>query len=337
MTQSICPICEGEMNFHFSVPCDYRKPSEKKEYKVFWCSACDYGHIWDRPLWNEIKESYQIDNYYTHQTQNEQKNKKLRQNSLEEKLRIYIAWRFDFGEHLKLKEISSYLRQKKVENTPKEGSVEKLSICEIGCGSRKNLKKFASLDFDIFGVEPDEEARKVALSITDSIFSGTAEELPTIITQRKYDCVLMSHSLEHTLDINKTIRNIKSVLCDYGLLIIEIPNSKCLGFQKLKGEWPWSDIPRHLNFFTPQSLKLLLERYNFYVESTNYVGFCRHFFPTWLDIEKEIHSAFASNNIDEWKTPNYKLRSWILLLQTLLSSNETKYDSVRMIAINNQS
>lgn len=61
------------------------------------------------------------------------------------------------------------------------------------------------------------------------------------------------------------------------------------------------------------------------------------FFPTWLDIEKEIHSAFASNNIDEWKTPNYKLRSWILLLQTLLSSNETKYDSVRMIAINNQS
>lgn len=336
MTKSICPICEGEMNFHFSVPCDYRRPLEKKEYKVFWCSVCDYGQIWNRPLLNEIKEFYQIDNYYTHQTQNDQKNKKPK-NSLEEKLRIHIAWRFDFGEHLKPEKIASYLRQKKVEKIRKEESVEKLSICEIGCGSGKNLEKFTSLGFDIFGVEPDEEARKVALSITNSIFSGTAEELPALITKRKYDCVLMSHSLEHTLDINKTIRNIKSVLRNYGLLVIEVPNSKCLGFQKLKGEWPWSDIPRHLNFFTPQSLKLLLERYNFHVESTNYVGFCRHFSSDWLDIEKEIYSAFAYDNINERKIPKYKLRSWILLLQTLLSSNETKYDSVRMIAINNQS
>ncbi len=47
-----------------------------------------------------------------------------------------------------------------MEKTQKEENIEKLSVCDIGCGSGKNLEKFSSLGFDIFGVEPDKDLEK---------------------------------------------------------------------------------------------------------------------------------------------------------------------------------
>ena len=312
-----CPICDHLVFPKFTVPCDYRKPNNPQDYKIYWCQECDYGMTENRPSKEEVKSFYALDDYYTHNAASDEAN--TDKISFFDRLRIHLSYRLDAGEALDPSEVSPLLKA----NKPK--------ICEIGCGNGKNLSKFQAVGYDVFGVEPDPAARKMAQKITPNIFNGTAEELPEAIENEKYDIVLMSHVLEHCLDINNVMSNVKKILKDGGVYIVEIPNCNSLGFQTYQGEWPWSDIPRHLNFFTRSSLDKMYKKHGFEVEFVKYQGFCRQFSNSWLNNENEIWTAFSQYSIKQEKKPNFKSRAWKLLLRSIFASNSAKYDSIRLI------
>ena len=315
-----CPICGDRVFPRFSVPCDYRQPNNPQDYEIYWCQGCDYGMTGNRPSKEEVASFYILDDYYTH---NAAKIKKDRENiSFLDRLRIHLSYRLDRGEDLNPKEVAPLLTV----NQPK--------ICEIGCGNGKNLAKFKAEGYAVYGVEPDRAAREMAQKVTPHIFEGTAEELPETIQQEKYDIVLMSHVLEHCLDINTAVSNAKGILKDGGVYVVEIPNCNSLGFKTYHGEWPWSDIPRHLNFFTRSSLNKILKKHDFQVEFEKYSGFCRQFSNDWLSNEKEIWTAFSQYDQTPTKEPNFRSRAWKLLLKSMFVSSSSKYDSVRLIGIN---
>ena len=303
----------------FTVPCDYRKPNNSQDYKISWCDRCDYGMTENRPSKEEVAGFYALDNYYTHNNNSTQGNG----NSLSflDRLRIHLSYRLDGGEDLNPNEVTSLLK------------AERPTICEIGCGNGNNLTKFLAEGYAVFGVEPDPSAREMARKIAPNIFAGTAEELPPAITDRKYDIVLMSHVLEHCLDINTVMSNVKGILKDGGVYIVEIPNCNSLGFRTYKGEWPWSDIPRHLNFFTRSSLDKILKKHGFAVELVKYSGFCRQFSNNWLSNEREIWTAFSQYGTQQQKKPNFRSRAWKLLFRSMFASNSSKYDSVRLVGV----
>jgi len=281
----------------------------------------------NRPSKDEAAGFYTLDNYYTHNANNDRGDKPngiatQRQNlSFLDRLRIHLSYRLDRGEDLNPNEVTPWLK------------VDRPTICEIGCGNGNNLTKFQAEGYAVFGVEPDPAAREMARQITPNIFAGTAEELPETITDRQYDIVLMSHVLEHCLDINTVMSNVQGLLKDGGVYIVEIPNCNSLGFKSYRGEWPWSDIPRHLNFFTPSSLDKVLKKHGFGVELIKYSGFCRQFSDNWLNNEREIWTAFSQHDTNKHKQPNFKSRAWKLLLRSMFASNSSKYDSVRLVGI----
>lgn len=315
----ICPICGTDMLHRFTAPYDYRKPSTSTSYKVYWCHACDFGNVWKKPTPAEVETFYQLDDYYTHG------NKQLSEESSDnmtffDRIRVHISWELDNGKVLNPSEVKDYLPDNK-----------KKTICEIGCGNGSNLSEFFSDGFDVVGVEPDKAARDVATQTIDKVFDGTAENLPAAVKEQKFDVVLMSHVLEHCLDINKAVSNVYDILIDGGVFVLETPNCKSMGFDAYQAEWPWSDIPRHLNFFTPSSLERILKKHGFKVKYKAYRGFCRQFDNSWLKMEEEIWNALnTERNIVK---PNFKNRSWKLLLRSLFASKARKYDSVRIIAI----
>lgn len=316
-----CPICGNLVSTKFSVPCDYRKPNKPQDYKVFWCQKCDYGIAMadNRPSKEEVKDFYNLDDYYTHNTNGtETDSKKL---SFLDRLRIHLAYRLDAGVDFHPDEITPLL------------NINQPRVCEIGCGNGNNLQKFQAEGYTVFGIEPDPAARKMALKITPNIFNGTAEQLPEEIENEKYDIVLMSHVLEHCLDINTAMSNVKKILKDGGVYIVEIPNCNSLGFKTYRGEWPWSDIPRHLNFFTQSSLKKILKKHGFNVESVKYNGFCRQFSNHWLSNEQEIWTAFSQYAMKKKKKPNFRSRAWKLLFRSMFVSNSSKYDSIRLVGV----
>lgn len=304
------------MRERFVAPCDYRKPKDRSNYRVYWCKQCDFGNIWERPTPQEVLTFYALDDYYTHHiVTSSQAEKKL---SLADRIRIHIAWRMDKGVELDVREVKKILP-----DTP-------LKICEIGCGNGSNLLKFRDAGCDVIGIEPDQAAREAARKVIEPVYEGTAENLPTEIQGMKFDIVLMSHVLEHCIDVNMAMSNAVSILKENGIFIVEVPNCSALGFELYEAAWPWTDIPRHLNFFTPGSLKRIFNNHNFDIVSTDYRGFCRQFADSWLQVEAEIWRAF---NPDTPQRPDFKKRSVKLLLRSFFSGKEKKYDSVRMLAI----
>lgn len=316
----VCPICTQKTLPFFSVSCDYRKPDKRQSYCVEWCENCNYGHVWERPLKDDIASFYELDNYYTHKTSGD--GTKLEKGSFLDRIRTHIAWHFDKGEELMPLDIMPLLNN------------DALTLCEIGCGNGENLVKFLDKGFSVVGVEPDPVARQTAKKTGMNVFEGTAEELPSAVLTNKYDVVLMSHVLEHCLDINAAVLNAKAILKKGGVFIVETPNCDSHGFKDYLGESPWADIPRHLNFFTRSSLESILAKQGFSVVAIKYRGFCRQFSNSWLESEQEIRQVFASCSPGITSQPNYKLRAWALLLKCLFSSQALKYDSVRLVAIN---
>lgn len=313
-----CPICAEKTSPFFSVPCDFRKPANAKNYSVEWCHKCDYGHIWERPSKTDVSSFYALDNYYTHNASDTHKNQE--NYSFLDRLRTHLSWRLDKGKGLTPLDAVSLLEGKN------------LTICEIGCGNGDNLLKFRDQGFSVTGVEPDPKARQAAKKDVVHVYEGTAEELPEVVLNNQYDIVLMSHVLEHCLDVNAAVANAKVILKNGGVFVVETPNCKSHGFKDYRGEWAWSDIPRHLNFFTPTSLNLILEKHGFSVKATKYTGFYRQFTNSWLQNEEEVRRVFAACNAKPTFKLNYKLRSWILLFKSTFSPKAHKYDSVWLIA-----
>lgn len=322
-TMSECPICGENTSKIFTAPCDYRKPRKSSPHDVYWCSECNFGQVWERPKKEDIASFYELDSYYTHDVSKAKSENDEGSEPFLDRLRVHLAWRLDKGEDLSPNEATSIL-----------GEGDSLEILEIGCGNGANISKFIDKGFSAVGVEPDPKAREAAIKAGLIVYEGTAEELPEAILDRKFDVVLMSHVLEHCLDINSAVTNAKSMLKKGGIYITETPNCSSLGFKEQKAEWPWSDIPRHLNFFTPSSLRSILIKHDFDVISEKYRGFCRQFSNSWLATEEEVWKSFQGCEELHGIRPSFKLRAWKLLLKSLFASNANKYDSVRIIAKN---
>ena len=83
---------------------------------------------------------------------------------------------------------------------------------------------------------------------------------------KKYDCLILSHVLEHIYDIDKFIETISLNINDNGLLYIEIPNSEY--YDKITDICPLQEINiEHINFFSKYALNKLLIKHNYYTVS----------------------------------------------------------------------
>jgi SAM-dependent methyltransferase len=302
---SKCLLCGGKVEFRFSAR-DYARPTDRTERSLNWCARCEFGRLEGEFSASEVSSFYPED-YYTHSIAT---NVPEGVPSFLERLRTHLAWRLDQGRDFHQNEIE----------------IRGGTVCDIGCGAGQRLRLYKNAGFQTFGVEPDSIARSFSADAGE-VFDGTAENPPKAIANRQFDVVQMFHVLEHCIDPAAAISNAKQMLAKDGTLIIEVPNNAALGFSTFKAAWPWTDIPRHLNFFTDKSLLTLLQRNRLKICKTLYAGYTRQFQPSWIAKEVEI-----SRHILSGRAPNFDVAAWTLLLRTALSKDRYKYDSIRIHA-----
>jgi 2-polyprenyl-3-methyl-5-hydroxy-6-metoxy-1,4-benzoquinol methylase len=300
-----CILCGGSAQPLFSAR-DYRRPIDQSEYVLNWCKNCAFGRLKGTFSPTAVRSFYDID-YYTHG----ENNSVFEEKTFLERLRCHLAWRVDKGEDFGPLELGPALGR---------------TVCDIGCGSGSTLEALKHNGFSIVGIEPDAKARELAQKVCN-VFDGTVEQLPTQIQFQKFDIVLMSHVLEHCIDLQIALRNIHSILTPSGTFVIEVPNCAASGFLRFGPNWPWSDIPRHINFFTELSLRKLLQKYDFKISHVRYVGYSRQFASHWINTQNEIWSAIGSG-----PRPKFGSAAWLLLAQTAFAKSSTKYDSIRIHA-----
>ena len=127
-------------------------------------------------------------------------------------------------------------------------------ILDIGCGTGYLLHKLKEKGFSVYGIEPGLQARigidKYKLPITTDFF-------PSMKINQKFDLIISSLVLEHIINPESFLIDIKNCLTENGTVILGVPNSE-----------PFistGDIStlfhEHWSYFTPKSFYNFL-RYN---------------------------------------------------------------------------
>jgi len=81
----------------------------------------------------------------------------------------------------------------------------------------------------------------------------------------RFDVITLFDVLEHIPDMSAFINTVKCVLKDDGVLVVQLPNLGSLMAGIAKSKWGWLTPPDHLYHFTPDALRLYLERNGFEV------------------------------------------------------------------------
>jgi len=122
-------------------------------------------------------------------------------------------------------------------------------LFDIGAGEGFVLEFFEKKDFQVYGIESTPKACKIINKKlnTGKCDVGNIENFS--LPHQKFDVIIMSHILEHLLDCSKVLLNLKQILTDVGILLIEVPN--CSNTKSIHGSI--NDAP-HVHHFTKKKV-----------------------------------------------------------------------------------
>ena len=142
----------------------------------------------------------------------------------------------------------------------------KSPILDVGCGKGYDVNYFKQMGYEIAGCDISEEAIHEARKLyPDCNFFVHNFELDT--TNSEFNCIYAFDVLEHVFDYPSFLKNIAHSLDTRGTFIITTPN--ILGLRNrisfIMGKGDYFDQMPHIRFFTPETIKKNLQRYNFQI------------------------------------------------------------------------
>lgn len=316
-----CIICGGEREEWLNCPIDAKTLRPTPYGRVTRCRDCGLGAVEPLPSPEELPAFYQLEAYYTHGESHFQKGEAQ---SFSDRVRDNLSWRFDKGEPANPEALIA-LAGKPAGET---------SVLDIGCGHGALLKRFQKLGAKTAGLDPDPDALSHLKEAGIEAHQGTGEAPAASLDGRVFDIVAMTHSLEHCLDPMKALATAYALVRPGGVFLCEVPNCACTHFERFNIISEMFDAPRHLYFFTPENLRMAIERAGFVVESDYYDGFLRHFQNAWRATENHIRDGVVKNGGATSAMPPVHSRGETirLLMETALSSKEKKYDCVGFVS-----
>jgi len=315
-----CPLTGEAMRQYLTVPFDWRRPNDGRTWDIWWNDAAKFGQIHPRPQPRDVASFYDIDAYYTHAERFEPDSVKEKQQvGFIGRVLCAIAYRLENGA-----EPTRAWWRSIIPETAEQA-------LEIGCGDGDRMITYAPFLKHVRGIEPDPRAVGVARERKLDVYEGTAEDLPEDVKDRSYDLIVFSHVLEHTIDPVLSLRNAGAMLADDGIMSVEVPNNASAGARSMGKAWRWLDAPRHLNFFTPESLQACAEAAGLKVQAVLYRGYVRQFASDWIVDEARIAATMRHRPLTQADVNRQLWHSTKLLAKTALASPSKKYDSVRIL------
>lgn len=132
-------------------------------------------------------------------------------------------------------------------------------VLEVGCWDATHFPEYRRCGLEPTGVEPSEWAVERALAAGHDVRRGTLEDrsladgLP-----RDVDVVALFDVVEHVADPVGLVRRAAALLRPGGLLVMTTPRASSLVARGLGSRW-WSVMPMHLQYFTDDSVRRLVE------------------------------------------------------------------------------
>ncbi len=188
-------------------------------------------------------------------------------------------------------------------------SSEDKKLLDVGCGTGDFLQTAFQNNWNVSGIEPNEQARDIANKKTNNTVFETEQLLK--FEANSFDVITLWHVLEHLPNLDDHIAVFKKLLKPNGTLLIAVPNYKSYDAKHYKQFWAAYDVPRHLWHFNQTSISKLVSKQSFQVEKVK---------PMWFD---SFYVSMLSEKYKSGKMNPIK-GFWIGLLSNIkaLSSKE---------------
>ena len=148
-------------------------------------------------------------------------------------------------------------------------------LLDVGCGQGKfsmNLLRDNG-EMEIWGIEPFEDAAKVAQQRLAKVINTTVEDSLPSLPERFFDCVVFNDSLEHLADPWAVLGQLKAKLSPEATIVASIPNIRYFHvikqlLQEADFEYaPYGVLDKtHLRFFTKKSMQRLFTESGYRVD-----------------------------------------------------------------------
>ena len=259
-----CPICNASSIASF-IKTTAQMHSSKELFNFDQCANCQLVFLNPRVNLDNLKD------YYTSH---------------------YLPYRGSeaWGKYSKLVEGSQKkLDLKRVKWVKEMCSVSPKSlILDVGCGNPSFLKACQQeLNCKTLGIDFSDEGWKEQSTLFKGLDLQVAE-IKDLSLNLKPDIITMWHYLEHDYTPLENLTYLKSIAKPSTTLIIEIPNFDSISRKKYNENWAGWHTPRHTSLFSPDNIKLLLDKSGWNVSQLITYGTLNPYLLFWMsEIEQK--------------------------------------------------
>lgn len=241
-----CPVCGSAGIAEVITAMDHTV--SKEEFTIFHCANCQLRFTQDVPDAASIGKYYKSENYISHTNTSK---------GLVNRIYRVVRTR------------ANRQKRKLIERFT---GIKNGSLLEIGSGTGYFAAEMKNAGWQVTGLEPDADARKIAEEVNkiNLASSGKLFQLPV----NSFDVITLWHVLEHVHDLKNYIRQFRILLKEKGKLFVAVPNYRSYDAEVYKEHWAAYDVPRHLYHFTATSMKQLMEAEGFKIVAVK---------PMWFD------------------------------------------------------
>lgn len=155
-------------------------------------------------------------------------------------------------------------------------------VLDIGCGFGQTLAYHCNRGCDAYGVEADENIRRVAERFGFKVNVGLFDAV--LYEPGFFDVVTLDQVVEHTTDPCELLRGVARVLKPGGTAFLSTPNPVSIGARAFKRFWLHWHTPYHLQFFTAKSMRIAAEQAGLKIERRRTVTSSRWWHYQWLHL-----------------------------------------------------
>lgn len=251
-----CPVCKNTEFIFFDRTGD-RAKFGPGEFDIVRCRDCGLMMLGNPPTPNEIG-AYYADTYYAYNDFVEE-DRAFGSGIKKKLMKVALAYFFGYGEgHW----WGFLLYPLKLRLEPFPRNVPGGKFLDIGCATGNMMRKMKALGWDVYGVDLNEKAVKRAneSGLTNAKI-GFTHQLD--FEDNFFDAVYLNQTLEHILDVDATMLEMRRVLKPGGELLIGTPSTGSLDFKLFGKKSSIMDVPRHTYYFNPKNVSRLLQNYGF--------------------------------------------------------------------------
>ena len=140
-------------------------------------------------------------------------------------------------------------------------------ILDHGCGRGIMLSQLQREGWSTVGTEHSDQSSQHARALGVQVVTPVGQRDPLDIVEGKFRVVTAWHILEHLDSPAGVLARFADLLEPGGFLMVEVPNFCSFQAQLNRGTWIYTECPRHLVHFCPESLGKLVRSAGFDVKS----------------------------------------------------------------------